>query len=72
MRATQVGPVWSDLYECEWARPPLLTARTPAAVCGLRCAGCGARVQRDVHGSAHSCSKAASGRYGLAQADAIE
>ena len=27
----------------------------------LRCLGCGARVHRDVNGSAHSCSKAGCG-----------
>ena len=37
----------------------------------FRCAGCAARVHRDVNGSASSCSRAASGCYGLVQADAI-
>jgi putative transposase len=38
----------------------------------FRCAGCGARVHRDVNGSANICSKAAYGRYGQVQADAVK
>jgi putative transposase len=38
----------------------------------FRCAGCGARVHRDVNGSANICSKAVYGRYGQVQADAIK
>ena len=37
----------------------------------LRWAGCGARVHRDVNGSANICSKAAHGVYSKAQADAL-
>src|SRR5262249_32955105 len=37
-----------------------------------RCAGCGARRHRDVNGSANICSKAAFGRYGQVQADAVK
>ena len=36
------------------------------------CAGCGARRHREVNGSATSCSKAAYGRYGQVQADAVK
>jgi len=39
---------------------------------GLWRAGCGARVHRDVNGSANSCSKAAYGRYSTVQADTIK
>jgi len=38
----------------------------------FRCAGCGARVHRDVNGSANICSKAVYGRYGQIQADAVK
>jgi putative transposase len=38
----------------------------------FRCAGCGARVHRDVNGSANICSKAAYGRYGQVQTDAVK
>jgi putative transposase len=38
----------------------------------FRCAGCGARVHRDVDGSANICSKAAYGRYGQVQAGAVK
>jgi putative transposase len=38
----------------------------------FRCAGCGARVHRDVNGSANSCSKAAYGRYSSVQADTVK
>jgi putative transposase len=36
-----------------------------------RCSDCGARVHRDVNGSANSCSKAAYGRYSTVQADTV-
>ena len=35
----------------------------------FRCAGCGARVHRDVNGSATICSRASYGVYSKAQAD---
>jgi putative transposase len=38
----------------------------------FRCAGCGARLHRDVNGSATSCTKAAYGRYSKIQADRIK
>ncbi len=38
----------------------------------FRCAGCGARVHRDVNGSANICSKAAHGRYSQVQADTVK
>ncbi len=38
----------------------------------FRCAGCGARVHRDVNGSANICSKAVYGRYGKVQADTVK
>jgi putative transposase len=38
----------------------------------FRCTGCGARVHRDVNGSANICSKAAYGRYGRVQADTVK
>jgi putative transposase len=38
----------------------------------LRCLGCGARVHRDVNGSANICSKAAHGVYSKVQADAVK
>jgi putative transposase len=38
----------------------------------FRCLGCGARVNRDVNGSANICSKAAYGRYSKVQADTIK
>jgi putative transposase len=38
----------------------------------FRCAGCGARVHRDVNGSANICSKAIYGRYSKVQADAVK
>ena len=38
----------------------------------FRCAGCGARIHRDVNGSANICSKAAYGRYSQIQADRIK
>lgn len=38
----------------------------------FRCAGCGARVHRDVNGSANICSKAAYGRYGQVQANRVK
>ncbi|MFI5274828.1 MAG: zinc ribbon domain-containing protein [Ktedonobacterales bacterium] len=38
----------------------------------FRCAGCGARVHRDVNGGANICSKAVHGRYGLMQADRVK
>jgi putative transposase len=37
-----------------------------------RCAGCGARVHRDVNGSANICSKAAHGVYSKVQADTVK
>jgi putative transposase len=36
-----------------------------------RCTGCGARLHRDVNGSATICSKAAYGRYGQVQAETV-
>jgi transposase len=36
-----------------------------------RCSGCGARVHRDVNGSANSCSKATHGVYSQVQADTV-
>ena len=38
----------------------------------FRCAGCGARLHRDVNGSANICSKAAHGVYSKVQADAVK
>jgi putative transposase len=38
----------------------------------LRCAGCGARVHRDVNGANTSCSKATHGAYSKVQADTIK
>ena len=38
----------------------------------LRWAGCGARVHRDVNGSATICSKAAHGVYSKVQADTVK
>jgi putative transposase len=38
----------------------------------FRCAGCGARVHRDVNGSANICSKAAHGVYSQVQADTVK
>jgi putative transposase len=38
----------------------------------LRCAGCGARIHRDVNGASHICSKAVYGRYGQGQADTVK
>jgi IS605 OrfB family transposase len=38
----------------------------------FRRAGCGARVHRDVNGSANSCSKAVFGVYAQVQADAVK
>jgi putative transposase len=38
----------------------------------FRCTGCGARVHRDVNGSANICSKAAHGVYGKVQADTVK
>jgi putative transposase len=40
--------------------------------CRFRCAGCGARVHRDVNGSANICSKAAYGVYSKVQADTVK
>src|SRR5262249_50762880 len=37
----------------------------------FRCSGCGARVHRDVNGSATSCSKATHGVYSKVQADTV-
>jgi putative transposase len=37
----------------------------------FRCAGCGARIHRDVNGSANICSRAACGRYAKVQADRV-
>jgi putative transposase len=38
----------------------------------FRCSGCGARIHRDVNGSANICSKAAKGCYGKVQADTVK
>ena len=38
----------------------------------FRCAGCGARIHRDVNGSANICSKAVYGRYSKVQADTVK
>jgi putative transposase len=38
----------------------------------FRCSGCGARVHRDVNGSANICSKAVFGVYAQVQADAVK
>jgi putative transposase len=38
----------------------------------FRCSGCGARVHRDVNGSANICSKAVYGRYAEVQADRVK
>jgi putative transposase len=38
----------------------------------FRCAGCGARVHRDVNGANNICSKAAYGRYSKIQADTVK
>jgi putative transposase len=38
----------------------------------FRCAGCGARVHRDVNGANNICSKAVYGRYGKVQADQVK
>jgi putative transposase len=38
----------------------------------FRCSGCGARVHRNVNGSANICSKAAYGRYSKVQAGAVK
>jgi putative transposase len=38
----------------------------------FRCSGCGARVHRDVNGSANICSKAAHGVYSKVQADTVK
>ena len=38
----------------------------------LRCLGCGARVHRDVNGSATICSKATHGVYSKVQADTVK
>ncbi len=38
----------------------------------FRCSGCGARVHRDVNGSANICSKALYGVYGKVQADTVK
>jgi putative transposase len=38
----------------------------------FRCLGCGARVHRDVNGSANICSKAAYGVYSKVQADTVK
>jgi putative transposase len=38
----------------------------------FRCAGCGARVHRDVNGSANICSKAVFGHYSQIQADSVK
>ena len=38
----------------------------------LRCSGCGARVHRDVNGSATICSKATHGVYSKVQADTVK
>ena len=38
----------------------------------FRCSGCGARVHRDVNGSANICSKAAHGRYSKVQAATVK
>jgi putative transposase len=38
----------------------------------FRCLGCGARVHRDVNGSANICSKAAYGVYSEVQADTVK
>ena len=38
----------------------------------FRCAGCGARVHRDVNGSANICSKAVYGCYAKVQADRVK
>ncbi len=38
----------------------------------FRCAGCGARVHRDVNGSANICSKAVYGCYSTVQADTVK
>jgi IS605 OrfB family transposase len=37
----------------------------------FRCLGCGARIHRDVNGSANSCSRAAYGRSSQLQADTV-
>jgi putative transposase len=38
----------------------------------FRCSGCGARVHRDVNGSANICSRAVYGRYSKIQADTVK
>jgi putative transposase len=38
----------------------------------FRCSGCGARVHRDVNGSANICSKAVYGVYSKVQADTVK
>jgi IS605 OrfB family transposase len=38
----------------------------------FRCSGCGARVHRDVNGSANICSRAIYGRYSKIQADTVK
>jgi putative transposase len=38
----------------------------------FRCAGCGARVHRDVNGSANICSRAVFGCYSMVQADTVK
>jgi putative transposase len=47
---------------------------SPSSPRGRRfgCAGCGARVHRDVNGSANICSKAVYGRYAEVQADRVK
>jgi hypothetical protein len=57
---------------CEWARPALLAARAPLSARGLRRAGCGARIHRDVNGSANICSRAIYGRYSKIQAATVK
>ena len=38
----------------------------------FRCPGCGARIHRDVNGSANICSKAVFGHYSQIQADSVK
>jgi len=38
----------------------------------FRCAGCGARVHRDVNGASNICSRAVYGRYSKIQADTVK
>ena len=72
-KAARLGMVVEWIDEADSTRTWRVSGHVqPSSLRGrrLRCAG-GARVHRDVNGSAHICSKVMEGRYSAIQADTV-